>query len=174
MSVRIDEIRLRDVEDGDLDILFAQQRDPAGVWMAGFVASDPNDYHEYMRMWSMIRSFESTVMRIILYNGHVAGDIVLHETAQKPGEPVQSEIGYWLGREFWGKGIATRGLQLFLAETRTRPLYARVLTDNLGSLRVLQKCGFRITGQQQEFANGRNADVMLHTLTLKGEDHGEP
>jgi RimJ/RimL family protein N-acetyltransferase len=166
MSDTIDEICLRDVEDGDLEILFAQQRDPTGVWMAGFVASDPNDYDEYMRMWTMIRAFESTVMRIILYNGHVAGDIVLHEAAQKAGDPAQPEVGYWLGREFWGKGIATRGLQLFLTETPTRPLYARALTDNLGSLRVLQKCGFRITGQQQEFANGRNVDVTLHMLTL--------
>jgi RimJ/RimL family protein N-acetyltransferase len=165
----MDEVRLRNVEDGDLEILFEQQRDPTGVWMAGFVASDPSDHDEYMRMWAMIRAFESTVMRIILYNGQVAGDIVLHETAQKLGDPIRPEVGYWLGHEFWGKGIATRGLQLFLAETPTRPLYARVLTDNLGSLRVLQKCGFRITGQQQEFANGRNANATLHMLTLNRE-----
>lgn len=159
-----DEIRLRPLEDSDLETLFEQQRDPEGVWMAGFTAGNPNDHDEYLRTWSMIRTFEGTDIRVILYNGQVAGDIVLHVVP-----PGQLEVGYWLGREFWGKGAATRALQLFLDETPTRPLYARVLTDNIGSLRVLQKCGFRITGEQKEFANGRNAEVTLHTLTLDGD-----
>jgi RimJ/RimL family protein N-acetyltransferase len=159
-----DDVTLRQVEESDLDILFEQQREPAGVWMAGFVAADPNDRDEYMRMWTMIRSFQTTIMRIILYNGQVAGDIVLHEAVA-----TQPEVGYWLGRDFWGKGIATRGLQLFLDQTPTRPLYARVITDNTASLRVLQKCGFRITGEQKEYANGRDAEVTLHMLRLDGD-----
>jgi hypothetical protein len=52
------------------------------------------------------------------------------------------EVGYWLGREFWGQGIATQALALFLEEEPTRPLVAHVAKHNIGSRRVLEKCGF--------------------------------
>jgi RimJ/RimL family protein N-acetyltransferase len=52
------------------------------------------------------------------------------------------EVGYWLGREFWGKGIATSALQLFLEEISERPLFAFSAHSNPASARVLQKCGF--------------------------------
>jgi RimJ/RimL family protein N-acetyltransferase len=57
----------------------------------------------------------------------------------------QRKVGYWIGKEFWGRGIATRALALFLAEVSERPLYASVATSNVGSIRVLEKCGFTIS-----------------------------
>jgi RimJ/RimL family protein N-acetyltransferase len=82
-------------------------------------------------------------IRTILYEDQVAGNILSFELADK------REVGYWLGREYWGKGIATRALELFLGLVQTRPLFAHVAQHNLGSLRVLQKCGFEICGEDK-------------------------
>jgi RimJ/RimL family protein N-acetyltransferase len=59
-------------------------------------------------------------------------------------------VGYWIGRDFWGKGIATQALSLFLTEKKTRPLYAHVVKENIGSRRVLEKCGFSLSGENDE------------------------
>jgi RimJ/RimL family protein N-acetyltransferase len=61
------------------------------------------------------------------------------------------EVGYWIGKAYWGKGIATAALAEFLAVEPTRPLYAHVARHNLGSVRVLEKCGFaRVGGDERE------------------------
>ena len=56
-------------------------------------------------------------------------------------------IGYWLGREFWGRGIASAAVLLLLRFESTRPLIARVAKHNLGSIRVLEKAGFTRVGE---------------------------
>jgi RimJ/RimL family protein N-acetyltransferase len=60
----------------------------------------------------------------------------------------QRLVGYWVGREFWGKGLATRALAEFVEEVTARPLHAWVATSNLGSIRVLEKCGFVTIGSR--------------------------
>jgi RimJ/RimL family protein N-acetyltransferase len=64
----------------------------------------------------------------------------------------QTEVTYWIERAAWGKGIATRALALLLELVTTRPLRARAASDNAGSLRVLQKCGFTAVGTETSFA----------------------
>lgn len=155
-----DEVVLREVEDSDIAIFFEQQRDPEGFRMAGFTATDPTDRDAYMTMWAEIRNSPRTIMRTILFNGQVAGDVLSHEL--EPGRP---EAGYWLGKEFWGRGIATRALALFLREMTKRPVYARAAKDNVGSLRVLEKCGFTITGENTAFANARGEEIEVYLLT---------
>ena len=76
---------------------------------------------------------------------------------------------YWLGREFWGKGIATWALTEFLVFEQCRPIYARVAKDNLASLRVLQKCGFVITGEDKGFANARGQETEEYILIKEKE-----
>lgn len=71
-----------------------------------------------------------------------------------------------MGREFWGRGLATAALAQFLQIQTTRPLYARAAKDNVASIRVLQKCGFTICGQDKGFANGRLAEVEEYILKL--------
>jgi RimJ/RimL family protein N-acetyltransferase len=156
------EVILRDVEDSDLSIFFEQQRDPDGFRMAGFTATDPQDREAYLEKWAEIRRDPRTIMRTILFNGRVAGDILSFEA-----EPGRLEVGYWLDKAFWGQGIATRALAAFLAEITARPLHARVVKDNAGSLRVLEKCGFTITGEAIGFANARDEEVELYLLTLE-------
>ena len=64
-------------------------------------------------------------------------------------------VGYWLGREHWGRGIATRALAALLDEVKVRPLLARAATSNVASLRVLRRCGFVVIGYRQSLAEAR-------------------
>ena len=68
----------------------------------------------------------------------MAGNVVYWEAA---GEP---NIGYWLGKAHWGKGIMSVALAQFLIKITARPVYAHVAKHNLASIRVLQKCGFQL------------------------------
>ena len=156
-------VQLRDVVDADLPIFFAQQQEPAGVQMAAFTAKDPEDRAAFDSHWAKIRADASITMQTILYEGKVVGSIVCHSWF---GEP---EISYWLGEAFWGKGIATAALHEFLSQLPARPLFARVAQDNIGSLRVLQKCGFVITGEDKGFAEGRSEETAEFILTLLDE-----
>jgi RimJ/RimL family protein N-acetyltransferase len=64
-----------------------------------------------------------------------------------------------LGKEFWGKGIATQALSQFLEVVSTRPIYARVAKDNLASIRVLEKNGFKLSGEGKWYSNARGKEV---------------
>jgi RimJ/RimL family protein N-acetyltransferase len=140
-------ILLRDVIESDLPIFFEQQLDPVANQMAAFPA---RDREAFMAHWSKILADETNILKTILFDGQVAGNIVSWE---QPDEGSEREVGYWLGREYWGKGIATRALSLFLEQITARPLYAYVAKHNLASIRVLEKCGFTITGEDTGFSN---------------------
>lgn len=154
------DVSLRDVTPDDLPIYFEQQRDPEANRMAAFTTQDPDDREGFMARWAKLLADDSRISRTILYNGQVAGNIMSFPLF---GEPA---VGYWLGREFWGKGIATRALAAFLGEVTVRPLYARAAKDNAGSIRVLEKCGFKITGEDKGFANARGQETEEFILTL--------
>jgi RimJ/RimL family protein N-acetyltransferase len=134
-------VLLRDVIASDLPIFFEQQLDSVANQMAAFPA---RDREAHMAHWAKIMADESNILKTILYADQVAGNIVSWEQS---GE---QEVGYWLGREYWGKGIATRALTLFLEDVTTRPLHAHVVKHNLASIRVLEKCGFTITSEEAE------------------------
>ena len=153
-------VRIREVLEADLPIFFDQQLDPEANQMAAFTSRDPSDRRAFDAHWQRLLDDASIVKRSIDYRGIVAGSIIAFERA---GEP---EITYWIGRRFWGKGVATEALQAFLREFRKRPLHARVAKDNLASLRVLEKCGFAICGEDRGFANARQEVIEEHLLVL--------
>ena len=130
---------LRDVVESDLPIFFEQQLDPIANQMAAF---PPRDREAFVAHWAKILADDINILKTILYDDQVAGNIVSWEHS---GE---REVGYWLGREFWCQGIATRALSLFLEHVTTRPLYAHVAKHNLASRRVLEKCGFTIASKE--------------------------
>lgn len=154
------DVTLRAVRDEDLPIFFEQQRDPEANQMAAFTSGRPDDRDAFMEHWARIRSDETNINRTILVAGEVAGNIACFRDF---GEP---EIGYWLGRDFWGRGVATEALAAFLREITERPIYARVAQDNIASLRVLQKCGFIITGEDKGYAPARGEITAEYVLTL--------
>ena len=159
------EVLLRDVEEADLTIFFDQQLDPDANHMAAFTARNPADRAAFMEHWARILGDETITKRTILVDGQVAGNVGSFEQF---GE---REVGYWLGKDFWGKGVATRALWAFLREVRARPLLARVAKDNLASRRVLEKCGFTICGEDKEFSNARGEEVESLILMLSANEH---
>ncbi len=84
------------------------------------------------------------------------------------GRPHERELTYWIGRSYWGKGIATSALNAFLTVDRSRPLHARVASDNVASRRVLEKCGFRVVATERGFAEARSAEIEEVVLRLEG------
>jgi RimJ/RimL family protein N-acetyltransferase len=153
-------VALRPVADGDLDALFEQMRDPQGIWMAAFTPEDPDDREAFDAHMARVRSSPDITMRAVIWDGRLAGSIASF------GAGGRTEVTYWIDRAQWGKGIATRALALLLELVPTRPLYARAASDNAGSLRVLQKCGFRAIGTESSFAAGRNEEIEETILRL--------
>lgn len=152
---------MREVTEADLPLFFEFQLDPEANHMAAFTAREPSDRDAFMRHWAKIMADDSIVKRAILYNGQVAGSMVRFDQDGKP------EIGYWIGREYWGKGIATRALSAFLEVVTERPLYAAAAWDNVASIRVLEKCGFTLTGYGTWFSNARGEEIKEARLELK-------
>jgi RimJ/RimL family protein N-acetyltransferase len=92
-----------------------------------------------------------------------------HSSAAGPaswGGPGAREVTYWIGRSYWGKGIATC-LNAFLTVDPSRPLDARVAYDNVASRRVLEKCGFRVIATERSFAQARSAEIEEFVLRLE-------
>lgn len=157
------DVRLRDVTEDDLRTLFEQQLDPAANYMAAFGAEDPADRNAFMARWTKIlanATINAHNAQAILSGGQVAGSILHFDMFGVPS------VGYWLGKPYWGKGIATQALAQFLRQVTTRPLYARAATDNIASIRVLQKCGFTVIGTDKGFSHARGMDVEETILRL--------
>ena len=151
---------LREIEDRDLGVLFEHWTDPDSIRMAAFTSPDQNDRTAFERRWARLRSDPSTTNRIVEIDGRVVGHIASFDLEG------HREITYWIGREDWGRGIATRALKVFLELEATRPLYAGAASDNAASIRVLTKCGFRIVGEGRGFAHGRNEETNDVVLRL--------
>jgi RimJ/RimL family protein N-acetyltransferase len=133
------EVRLRGVTEDDLPVFFEHQRDPEANRMAAF---PPRDRDAFMAHWTTILRDASVVLRTVLLDGEVAGNVVVFDYEGR------REVGYWIGRAFWGKGVATSALRAFLAEVTERPIFAGVAEANVASIRVLEKCGFTISEAQ--------------------------
>lgn len=135
------QVQIRDVIEPDLPIFHLHQMDEEAARMADFPSRDEQAFMEH---WKKIMGQDGTVLKTILVNGQVAGNVVCweHEGAR--------EIGYWIGREYWGNGIATSALKLFLQIVPLRPLSAYVSKHNPASRRVLEKCGFRFSGEDEQ------------------------
>ena len=146
-------ISLRDVVDSDRPIFFSQQLDSTANRMAAFTSKDPSDERAFNAHWDRILADGTIVTKAILIDDELAGHIASFE---REGD---LEVTYWIGREYWGQGIATLALAEFLGVLRTRPVYARVAKDNIASMRVLEKCGFAMYGEDKGFSNARGEEV---------------
>ena len=160
-----DDLRLRDVVEGDLPLFFEFQLDPVANHMAAFIARDPTDREAFTAHWKKIIADPTTINRTIVCDGRVVGSVSSYEESGKP------EVTYWIGRAYWGRGIATRALTAFLAQANTtRPIYARIAQDNRGSHRILEKCGFQIIAEMKGFANARGQEIDELLLELRAAE----
>jgi RimJ/RimL family protein N-acetyltransferase len=130
---------LRDVRANDLDAFFEHQREPEATAMAIFPARDREAFDAH---WRRILADDTLIKKTIVHGDQVAGNVL---SWQQDGQQL---VGYWVGRAFWGRGLATRALQELVTELTRRPLHAWVATSNVGSIRVLEKCGFVQVGSR--------------------------
>jgi len=148
---------LRDVVEDDIDVFFDQQNDDEAIRMAVWAPRGRDAFFEH---WRGILGNDELVAKTIVSGDEVAGNI---SSWPRDGKRF---VGYWLGREFWGQGLATKALAELVAEL-DRPLYAEVATTNVGSIRVLEKCGFTVVGTETE-QDETFGDIELFVMRLVG------
>jgi RimJ/RimL family protein N-acetyltransferase len=147
-------IQLRDVEADDLPLFFEHQTDPIAVAMVAFRSRDRAAFDLH---WAKLLADDSLLKKTVTVDREVAGNIGSWTSEGK------REVGYWIDRAFWGRGVATEALAAFLRLEPTRPLYAGVAKHNLASIRVLQKCGFTVAGTEPE---GTHVLLVLSSQAL--------
>jgi len=150
-------IQLRDITPEDLPILFQQQLDPEANRLA---VVHPRDAAAFDAHWATVLADPAIIAKAILADGDMVGHISCFNLDG------QNAIGYWIAKDHWGRGIATRALTLFLDYIPTRPLHARAAATNTASMRVLQKCGFILTGHHLSPATDRFPECEEALLTL--------
>ena len=162
------DVALRPINDADLDALFEQMRDPESVWMAAFTAKDPDDRTAFDAHMAKVKASPDTMNRVITLDGRLVGSIASFVI---DGD---TEVTYWIDRSFWGQGIASRALALLLASVHVRPVFARAASDNVASMKVLQRAGFAIVGTETSFSNGRKTEIEETVLRLDGPTRTVP
>ncbi|HET6572616.1 MAG TPA: GNAT family N-acetyltransferase [Fimbriiglobus sp.] len=153
-----DRVRLRPVEAGDLPRMYDLQLDPDSNRMAVTI---PRAREAFDSHWAKSLGDPANIIRAILFDEAFVGYISCF-----PAEG-QDHVGYWIDRTFWGKGIASRALQVLLLEVAKRPLIATVATSNAVSLRVLQKCGFAVEQVRRDPATDRYPECEVAVLVLR-------
>lgn len=147
------QIKLRPTEVSDLEILFHFQLDEEAIYLAAFTPKDPSDKKAYIEKYSKHLIDPTINTQTILVDGKIVGSVAKFIIEG------DTEITYWVDKNFWGKGIATAALKYLLDIERTRPVFGRVAFDNFGSQKVLEKCGFVKVGSDKGFANARQAEI---------------
>jgi RimJ/RimL family protein N-acetyltransferase len=156
-----EEVRLREVEERDLEVFFEHQLDPEAARLANFPSRDRERFMAHWR--TRVLGDPTGLVRTVTVDGEPAGNVVAW------WEQDRRFVGYWFGRRWWGRGIATRALTLFLEQERFRPLYADPAAGNTASVRLLERCGFRPAGSVWY-------DEVEHRMLVLDEaaDPGEP
>ena len=149
------DISLRQVTEQDLSTLFAHHQ-------ANHVEQRaPADYDAFAARWSRMLVDPNVKIKAILDGENLVGYISKFRRQDLP------EVSYELSAPYWGKGFATAALNLFLREISTRPLYARAVKNNRASIRVLEKCGFSVVGEDRFIApSGRQVEELIFALGL--------
>ncbi|MBE0649495.1 MAG: GNAT family N-acetyltransferase [Bacteroidales bacterium] len=153
-------ISLKPTELSDLEFFYQFQLDESAIYMAAFTPENPNDKAAYMNKYSALLKDPSITMRTICFGEEIAGSIA------KFVMEGDAEITYWIDGKYWGKGIATKALKEFLKIENTRPIFGRVAFDNIGSQKVMEKCGFSKIGHEKSFANARKKEIVEYIYKL--------
>jgi RimJ/RimL family protein N-acetyltransferase len=143
---------LRAVVGADLPLFYEHQRDPEAAAMAAF---PPRERDAFMAHWAKTLANDSALTWTVVSDGAVAGNIGCWE------DDGRRFVGFWIGREFWGRGLATQALAEVLEVVDARPLHAHVVKSNVASIRVLEKCGFVKVG---EHTGGDGIEELLLEL----------
>ncbi|AWE54802.1 N-acetyltransferase [Streptomyces nigra] len=149
--------------EDDIPVLFEIQLDEDAQWLAAFTdAGAARDAAAFEQKYRKILADEEIVNRVVEVGGEVVGSVA---TFPMEGD---IELTYWIRKDWWGKGVATAAVAGLLEEVKHRPLHARVVEDNTGSVRVLERNGFVRVGSEDSFAPGRQATVTELIFMLAG------
>lgn len=157
------EISLRRTTAADVPLLHAFELDRASNELAG---TKPRDWSTFLTRWEEILADDDgratgVTPRVIVADGAVVGAVNI-----SPSEGSDS-IGYWIAREHWGRGIATRAVALMLREFQRRPLFATAAGHNQPSIRVLEKNGFEVVSRRRTAATSRTVERETVVLALR-------
>ncbi len=159
-------ILLRQIAGHDLDALVKNLNDEKVIrYLSSRV---PFPYTQKDADWFIQTGSKNGIYRAITYNGALAGVISV-----SPGEHEHArtaKMGYWLGRKFWGKGVATQAVcemtkDVFSTSDIVR-LSAPVYAPNKASMRVLEKNGYELDGilKKGAYKNGVFLDEHVYSL----------
>ncbi len=155
------DIELKNTKTIDLEHFFRFQLDEKANYLAAFTSKDSSDKEAYIKKWTKLLSDKTVNLKTILIENKIVGSISKYEIDGI------AEITYWIDKAFWKKGIATRALTNFLKLEIKRPISGRVAFDNVGSIRVLEKCGFIRVGTDTGFSNARNVEIVEYIYRLE-------
>lgn len=124
----------------------------------------PQDAHAFIALARGLNPREQNTFVVEHKDAGVIGALGFHRTGPSP-----AEMGYWLGRPYWGKGLATEAADAALrwakADWGRRLIVAGHFADNEGSARVLVKTGFLYTGEvQRRFSRARGAEAATRMM----------
>ncbi|WP_338895458.1 GNAT family N-acetyltransferase [Streptomyces sp. TG1A-60] len=153
-------VSLREVRDSDLPFFWKHLSDPEAQRLAAVTRDYHYDRDLFDSHWARVRAEPDVQMRTVLADDEVVGHVAVF------GPPGEREVTYWIDREYWGRGTATAALRALIGLVGTRPLHAHAAADNAGSVRVLEKCGFVVTGHGRCFARARAGEIDEVLLTL--------
>jgi len=175
MRLELDACVLRSWEPGDAESL-ARHADSREIWhnlRDGF----PHPYHleDAVAFIGRCREAEPQTNFAIDVEGQAVGAIglILGVDVQR----ISAEVGYWLGKEYWGKGIMTQALTAFrdyaIEHHSLTRLHARTYDWNPGSARVLEKSGFECEGRLRRSAlkDGQILDQLLYAYVVPDDKH---
>ncbi|MCL1066055.1 GNAT family N-acetyltransferase [Shewanella olleyana] len=154
-TVQRNSLSLLPITDADLQVLFEFQNDPLANEMADFPARDETAFFEHWR--NNILANADVVAQGIWVDDTLVGSICLWSMMSEDDTHSDWFIGYWIGRDYWGQGYASQGVNLFVNQQSQRPILAHVVERNKGSIRILEKAGFEHCGVSAESENSANS-----------------
>jgi ribosomal-protein-alanine N-acetyltransferase len=154
------DIQLRNTIHTDLEHFFLFQIDEEACHLAAFMPKDHDNREVFMKKYDKLLNDESITMRTILVDGVIAGSV------SKFVMEGDAEITYWIDKPYWGQGVASTALKQFLTIENTRPIFGHTAFDNIGSQRVLEKCGFIKIGTDHGFARARAEEIDEYIYKL--------
>lgn len=147
------EISLRTLKEEDLPTMFEIQLDDTAQHLAAFIDNTARDGNAYVQKRLKFLSNDEIIMKVVESGGEVIGSVGTY--------PIEGEaqVTYWIRKDCWGQGVATAALAALLNEVTVRPVYGRVAENNIGSIRVLERNGFVLVGNEDSFAVGRQSTI---------------
>lgn len=117
------------------------------------------DVEDGIRGWKTRRSFSFT----ILADGEIAGSIILENPSK---DKRRYDLGFYIGKRFWGKGIATEAIKQIVKfgfqKLKIYRIQADNDSDNPASGRAMEKAGFRFEGTRKKIQKKKFGFVDLH------------